>query len=169
MGDQDIHWHALYTASRAEKKVRDRLMEQGIECFLPVQTVVRQWTYRKSRVVVPVVAGMVFVRVMRQEQVKVLQTKGAVAFLRLRGGVGPAVIPDRQMEAFRFLLDFSEEAVEMINEEVEVGDLVQVVKGPLKGMEGELVKFKGETKVVVRIDMLGCASVNIPASFVERV
>ena len=169
MGLEGVRWHALYTASRAEKKVRDRLMEQGIECFLPVQTVVRQWTYRKSRVVVPVVAGMVFVRVTRQEQVKVLQTKGAVAFLRLRGGAGPAVIPDRQMEAFRFLLDFSEEAVEMINEEVEVGDLVQVVKGPLKGMEGELVKFKGETKVVVRIDMLGCASVNIPASFVERV
>lgn len=168
MLDELKHWHALFTASRAEKKVRDRLMEQGIECFLPVQTVVRQWTYRKSRVVVPVIAGMVFVRVMRQERVKVLQTKGAVAFLRLRGGVGPAVIPDRQMETFRFLLDFSEEAVEMINEEVGVGDLVQVVKGPLKGMEGELVKFKGETKVVVRIDMLGCASVNIPASFVQR-
>ena len=168
MSESVKFWHAVFTASRAEKKVRDRLGEQGIECFLPVQTVVRQWTYRKARVVVPVIAGMVFVRATRQEQVKVLQTKGVVAFLRLRGGVGPAVIPDRQMEAFRFLLDFSEEAVEMINEEVEVGDLVQVVKGPLKGMEGELVKFKGETKVVVRIDMLGCASVNIPASFVQR-
>ena len=164
----EAHWHAVFTASRAEKKVRVRLEEEGVECFLPVQTVVRQWTYRKSRVVVPVIAGMVFVRVTKGEQVKVLQTKGVVAFLKLRGESGPAVIPDKQMEGFRFLLDFSEEAVEMVNEDVAVGDLVQVVKGPLKGLEGELVKFKGVTKVAVRIDLLGCAMVDIPVSFVER-
>ena len=115
---ETVHWHAVFTASRAEKKVRDRLEELGVECFLPVQTVLRQWTYRKSRVVVPVIAGLVFVRVGRQEQVKVLQTKGVVAFLRLKGEAGAAVIPDKQMEDFRFLLDFSEEAVEMTNENI---------------------------------------------------
>ena len=41
--DQEKHWHAVFTASRAEKKVRDRLEELGVECFLPVQTVLRQW------------------------------------------------------------------------------------------------------------------------------
>ena len=48
---ETVHWHAVFTASRAEKKVRDRLEELGVECFLPVQTVLRQWTYRKSRTV----------------------------------------------------------------------------------------------------------------------
>ena len=169
---ETVHWHAVFTASRAEKKVRDRLEERGGEGFLPVQTVLRQWTYRKSRVVVPVIAGLVFVRVGRQEQVKVqvkvLQTKGVVAFLRLKGEAGAAVIPDKQMEDFRFLLDFSEEAVEMTNENIKAGDLVRVVKGSLRGMEGELIRHKGMTKVLVRIDMLGCAMVNIPASFVEK-
>ncbi len=165
---ETLCWHAAFTASRAEKKVRDRLVEQGVECFLPVQTVVRQWTYRKARVVVPVIAGLVFVRVSRQEQVKVLQTKGVVAFLRLKGESGAAVIPDKQMENFRFLLDFSEEAVEMTNENIKAGDLITVVKGPLRGMEGELIRRKGVTKVLVRIEMLGCAMVNIPASFVEK-
>ncbi len=130
---ETVHWHAVFTASRAEKKVRDRLEELGVECFLPVQTVLRQWTYRKSRVVVPVIAGLV-----------------------------------KQMEDFRFLLDFSEEAVEMTNENIKAGDLVRVVKGSLRGMEGELIRHKGVTKVLVRIDMLGCAMVNIPASFVEK-
>jgi len=164
-----VYWHAVFTASRAEKKVRERLDEQGLECFLPVQTVVRQWTYRKSRVVVPVIAGMIFVRVSRQDRVKVLQTKGVVAFLKLKGEAGAAVIPDQQMENFRFLLDFSEEAVEMVNENIAVGDFIQVVKGPLKGLEGELIKFRGTTKVAVRLDLLGCALVDIPASFVESI
>ena len=66
------------------------------------------------------------------------------------------------------LLDFSEEAVEMTNENIKAGDLVRVVKGSLRGMEGELIRHKGVTKVLVRIDMLGCAMVNIPASFVEK-
>ena len=136
---ETVHWHAVFTASRAEKKVRDRLEELGV-----------------------------FVRVGRQEQVKVLQTKGVVAFLRLKGEAGAAVIPDKQMEDFRFLLDFSEEAVEMTNENIKAGDLVRVVKGSLRGMEGELIRHKGMTKVLVRIDMLGCAMVNIPASFVEK-
>ena len=162
-------------ASRAEKKVRERFEEEGVECFLPVQTVVRQWTHRKARVVVPVIAGMIFVRVEKREQITVLETRGVVSFLRLRGEKEPAVIPDKQMADFRFqmadfrfLLDFSEEAVEMVNEEIAVGDMIQVVKGPLKGLEGELVKFRGTTKVAVRIDMLGCALVDIPASFVEK-
>ena len=41
---ENKHWHAVYTASRAEKKVRERLVEVGVECFLPVQTEVRQWS-----------------------------------------------------------------------------------------------------------------------------
>ena len=72
------------------------------------------------------------------------------------------------MKEFRFLVDFSEDAIEMVNENIGVGDLIQVVKGPLKGLEGELVNFLGETKVAVRIEWLGCALVDIPASFVER-
>lgn len=166
---EQLSWHAVFTASRSEKKVKERLEKAGIECFLPVQTVCRQWTYRKARVVVPVIAGMIFVRVSRQEQVAVLQTKGVVSFLRLKGGKGPAVIRDKQMDEFRFLLDFSEETVEVINETVEVGDVVQVVKGPLKGLEGELLQFHGEFKIIVRLDMLGCAMVDIPASFVEKI
>lgn len=166
--DKQVCWYAVFTASRAEKRVRERLAEEGVECFLPLQTVMRQWTYRKAKVEVPVIAGMIFVRVGKQDQLRVLQTKGVVSFLRLKGGQGPAVIPDRQMEAFRFLLDFSDEAVEMVNEDVAVGDLVRVVKGPLKGLEGELVKFQGKTKVAVRMEMLGCALVDIPSTFVEK-
>ena len=56
----------------------------------------------------------------------------------------------------------------MTNENIKAGDLVRVVKGSLRGMEGELIRHKGVTKVLVRIDMLGCAMVNIPASFVEK-
>lgn len=128
MKNDTPHWHAIYTASRSEKKVRDRLNEQGIENFLPIQTVVRQWKYRKQKVDVPVISGMLFVRVTRQEQIRVLETRGVVCYLRLRCESQPAVIPDKQIEDFRFLIDYSDSAVEMINDTLEIGDKIRVIK-----------------------------------------
>lgn len=49
------------------------------------------------------------------------------------------------------------------------GEQVRVIKGPLTGLEGELVTINGKSKVAVRLDMLGCAHVDMPVGFVERV
>ena len=80
-----------------------------------------------------------------------------------------AVIPDLQMERFKFMLDYSEEAVEMCSTPLAPGEMVRVIKGPLAGMEGELVNVDGRSKVVVRLEMLGYAGVDMPVGFVEAV
>lgn len=160
-------WHAVYTASRCEKKVRERFDMQEIVCFLPIQTVVRQWKYRKKRVEVPVISGIIFVYVAPEERLNVLKTQGVVSFLKLRGEQQPAVIPEKQMEQFRFLIENAEELVELTNDNLTVGDLVSVVKGSLCGLEGELISFHGSNKIVVRLDVMGCAMVDIPTTYVE--
>lgn len=58
--------------------------------------------------------------------------------------------------------------VEMCTEPLAPGELIRVVKGPLKGLEGELVEVDGKAKVVVRLDLLGCAGVDMPVGFVEK-
>lgn len=163
------HWYVVYTASRAEKKVRERLEDAGIECYLPIQTVIRQWSYRKKKVEVPVLTGYIFVRISIEEKNNVLAIQGVVTFLKNRGSNNPATVPDKQLNDFRFLVDFSEEAIEMTNDNVVVGDTVHIIKGPLRGMIGELVQFNGKHKVCVRIEGLGCALTSIPVSFVETV
>lgn len=162
-----VHWHAVYTASRCEKRVRERLMLQGIDCFLPVQMILRQWKYRKKRVETPVIPGIIFVRIASNEQLTVLKTQGVVSFLRLRNEQQPAVIPDKQMEQFRFLIENSDDIVELTNEDLAIGDLVTVIKGALCGLEGELISFQGCNKIVVRLETMGCAMVNIPSTYVE--
>lgn len=68
----------------------------------------------------------------------------------------------------QILLDYSDEAVEMCAAPLAPGELIRVVKGPLKGLEGELVEVDGKAKVVVRLDLLGCAGVDMPVGFVEK-
>ena len=89
-------------------------------------------------------------------------------YMVLHGEHTPAVIPDEQMERFKFMLDYSDEAVEMCTAPLAPGELIRVVKGPLKGLEGELVEVDGKAKVVVRLDLLGCAGVDMPVGFVEK-
>jgi len=166
MQSDDRHWYALYTAPRAEKKVRDRFTEAGIEHYLPLQTVKRKWSDRIKEIIIPVVHGYIFVRIHEAESRNVLSIYGAIAFIREFGK--PVAIPDNQIERLRFMCDFSDEPVEFILEDLTKGETVTITKGPLQGLVGELVQIKGKHKVVVRLEKFGYARTTIPLSFVEK-
>lgn len=162
-------WLALYTRMHHEKKVRDRLTDRGIECFLPIQTVVRQWSDRKKKVDKVLISMMIFVHVDAREQSQVLQVPSVMRYMVLRGEHGPAVIPKRQMEYFRFMVDQSDVDVSFSAECLQPGQKVRVIKGPLMGLVGELVTVGGKSSVAIRVEMLGCALVEVTLSMVEGI
>ena len=161
-------WLVAYVQSCLEKKTAQRLAAMGIECYLPVQSEIRQWSDRRRRVVCLVIPMMIFVHVTPQERPLPLSLQAVSRYMVLRGERAPAVIPDEQMDRFRFMLDYSPEAVEMCSAPLAPGDAVKVIKGPLAGLEGELITVNGKSKVAVRLDMLGCAHVDVPIGFVEK-
>lgn len=162
-------WLAAYVRLYHEKKTRDRLTAMGIESFLPVQEEIHQWSDRRKKIERVVIPMMIFVHVDPSERAEVLTLSSVSRYMVLRGESTPAVIPDEQMERFRFMLDYSEEAIEVCSSSLAPGEQVRVIKGPLTGLEGELVTINGKSKVAVRLDMLGCAHVDMPVGFVERV
>jgi len=128
-----------------------------------------QWSDRRKvvdRVLLPM---MIFVHVDLQEQKEVLTLSAISRYMVLRGESTPAVIPDQQMLRFKFMLDYSDETISMSTSPLAPGEKVRVIKGPLAGLEGELVNVNGKSKVAVRLTMLGCACVDIPAGCVEPV
>lgn len=162
-------WLAAYVRMHHEKKVRDRLREMGITTFLPVQTELRQWSDRKKKVERVLIPMMIFVQVDRTEQLQVLQLPAVIRYMVLRGDHTPAVIPETQMESFRFMVDFSETPVNFNECDLQPGEQVRVIRGPLTGLTGELVTVDGKSSIVIRIDRLGCAAVAMNHSMVERV
>ena len=150
-----------------EKKTSERLTKMGIENFLPQE--VHQWSDRRKvvdRVLLPM---MIFVHVDLQEQKEVLTLSSISRYMVLRGESTPAVIPDQQMLRFKFMLDYSDETISMSTSPLAPGEKIRVIKGPLAGLEGELVNVNGKSKVAVRLTMLGCACVDIPVGCVEPV
>lgn len=161
-------WLAVYVRLYHEKKTSARLNTMGIENFLPIQEEIHQWSDRRkkiSRVLIPMI---VFVHVDALERKKVLELYSVNRYMVNRGESVPLVIPDEQMERFRFMLDYSDSAISLNDPSLIPGEKVRVIKGPLSGLKGELVTVDEKTKVAVRIAALGFACVEMPIGYIER-
>ena len=106
-------WLVAYVRLHHEKKTAERLTAMNIENFLPVQEEIRQWTYRKKKIERVVIPMMIFVHVDAAERSQVLTLSAISRYMVLHGEHTPAVIPDEQMERFKFMLDYSDEAVDV--------------------------------------------------------
>lgn len=163
------HWYAAYTKLFHERKTAENLQKMGIRSFVPVREEIHQWSQRKKKVMKVLIPQMIFVYGTLKERLEALTLPAISHYLVLRGEHSPAVIPDDQMDRFMFLVDYSDEAIEMFTSPLEPGQIVKVIKGPLSGLEGELIEIEGKSKVVVRLDLLGCAGVDMPAGYVEAI
>ena len=160
-------WYVALVRMHHEKKVAERLSKMGIDSFVPVQQQIHQWSDRRKMVDTVLLPMMVFVHVNPKERMEVLSFSTVSRYMVMRGESTPAVIPDEQMARFRFMLDYSEEAVCMNDTPLARGEKVRVIKGPLSGLVGELVTVGGKSKIAVRLNMLGCACVDMQIGYVE--
>ena len=167
--DEKKCWLVVCVQSNREKKTYERLSALGFESFLPLQEETRRWSDRSKKVQRVVIPMVVFARIAPSERISVLRLPSVSRFMVLRGESAPAIIPDAQMERFRFMLDYSEEAICMSYSPLARGKKVRVIKGPLTGLVGELVALDGKNKIAVRLDMLGCACVDMPVGYVEQI
>jgi len=141
-------WYAVYTNSRAEKRVSDRINEMGVETFLPLQKTLRQWSDRKKLVEKPLISSYVFVKAIPKEFFPIRTVDGVVKFIMIQGK--PVAIPEQQITNLRILCG-SDASVEVSSDVYAEGDKVEVILGSLTGLQGELIRVGRKHKVVIRI------------------
>ncbi len=156
----DLRWYAISTRSRHEKMVRDRLAGIGVEPFLPLARTLSQWSDRKVWTLSPLFSGYCFARFSLMNSHAVLQTPGIV---RIVGSVMPEAISDEELAALKQLSgsDRSLEPEAYFTE----GSLVEVVRGPLAGLRGQLLRKAGHDCLVIRVHLIQqAATVHIDMS-----
>lgn len=146
-------WLVFYTQSRQEKKVRDLLLRNGHEVFLPMQKVLRQWSDRKKMVEVPLFNSYIFVFESEDKIVNVLQTPG-IAW-NIRHNDKPAVLHPKEMATIqRFLTSgLLVEVAPLAG--AEVGDVVEIMGGPLKGFQGRIQRSQEGDKFTLLLESIG--------------
>jgi transcriptional antiterminator NusG len=161
-------WYALYTRSRFEKRMLSELTDRNIEVFLPMREVLSRWKDRKKRIWIPLFPGYIFVNHVDtpENRYKILNVPGAVRFVSIQGHAEP--IPEEQIQSVRRFLE-SNIAIDPYPY-MKLGSRVEIFAGPLKGIQGILVKKRGRFRFVLQVDLIRQAvSVEIDASDVRPV
>jgi len=141
-------WLAIYTKSRHEKKADEQLRKKGIESYLPLVKRRQQWKDRKKWVWMPLFRSYLFVRVHLNETLYVLQTYGVHHIVRFNNQY--AVIPEEQIDSIRRVLEGG--YIPDSHDYFEIGQEVEIIAGPLRGIRGVLSRKGRGSKFVLRID-----------------
>lgn len=159
-----VRWFALYTRSRHEKIVERELKKKGIETFLPLRKVVRQWSDRKKTIEEPLFKGYLFVRAPFTERFTILNTVGVVQYVRQ--GSEPAEVPEKDLQTIRLFL---EENIEIDPfPYLKTGERVYVRSGPFRGAEGFVVRKDSHCRLIISLDsLMQSVSVQIDQACVE--
>ena len=163
--DTSICWYALRTRSRHEKVVRDRLVGSGFEPFLPLAKAERQWSDRRTMKELPLFAGYCFARFALQMKYSVLQIPGIVGIV---GATRPEPIPGEELEAIKTIV--ASERAYGAHPNLTEGAWVEVVKGPLAGCRGQLIRQSSGHCIVIRVRLIQqAAAVHVDVSEVVPV
>ena len=162
-----MNWYAIYTTPRAEKKVHAELVSKGIEVYLPLQRTLKQWSDRKKWVEEPLFRSYIFVQIPGTRYFDVLNTAGVVRYITFEGKAVP--VPQKQIDAIAFFLETESPLPENPSEFLP-GKKIEVIKGPLQGLRGELIEVAGKHKVRIEISAIGqSVVVTIPMGQLEVV
>lgn len=157
-------WYAVYTKPRSEKKVAEVLTHKRIECYCPINKVIRQWSDRKKIVHEPLFTSYVFVKVAETEFCTLKQTHGIINLVYWLGK--PAVIRDVEIEIIkRFLNEHIN--IKLEKTAINVNDKVRILGGPLMEMEGQVLSIKSKTLKVALPSLGYMMYAEIDASNVE--
>ena len=150
------HWHALYVRSRSEKKVLSQLEDMGLEAYLPLITVVKQWSDRRKKVEEPLFKSYVFVNSSDKQYISILNVYGVVKFVCFEKEA--VVVPENQILAIKkFVRDYEhgEEYKMQNDEDLKVGQKVRIINGPMKDLVGTLETICNKRHLIVYINVVG--------------
>lgn len=159
-------WYPVYTHPRAEKKACMALAGKGIEAYLPLHKQLKQWSDRKKWVEEPFIKSYLFVYIKDHEQTEVLMTKGISRFIYFSGKI--ASMPDRQINELKLLMASPFE-LEITEEDLQPGEKIVIKAGPLKGLSGEIISYRSQKQLALRLENLGYSIiVHVSASLIDR-
>tara|TARA_Y100001954_G_scaffold147330_1_gene156768 strand:- start:323 stop:781 length:459 start_codon:yes stop_codon:yes gene_type:complete len=97
-----MNWFVVYTKSRFEKKVEQRLLAYGIEAYCPTRKEIRLWSDRRKKVDVPLLPSMVLVKMNEKDVNDVFNISGVLRYMFWLGK--RAIVRQKEVDSLKNLL-----------------------------------------------------------------
>jgi len=143
-------WYALSVKHQHERRAEIALGSKGFEALAPTYRARRQWSDRSKNLDLPLFSGYVFCRFDFAERISVLDTPGVARIVAF--GNGPAPVADQEIAAIKVAM--ASGLVVRPWPHLKPGDRVRIEDGPLRGVEGILLKEKESLRLVLGVELL---------------
>jgi len=143
-------WYALSVKHQHERRAESALGWKGFETLAPTYRARRRWSDRSKNLDLPMFAGYVFCRFDFAERIPVLDTPGIARIVGF--GNGPAPVADEEIAAIKTVV--ASRLPVRPWPHLKPGDRVRIEDGPLRGVEGTLLKEKDSLRLVLGVELL---------------
>lgn len=149
---QEKKWLVFYTKSRGEKAAHKLLIKNGFDSYLPLNKVLRQWSDRKKKIEVPLFNSYIFVREIEANIVEILKTPGISWNIRHNGV--PAILREKELATIKRFLESGLTIDVSSAQDLEKGDKVKIMDGPMKGAIGFLSGEYNDQKFTIELESI---------------
>jgi len=178
VGVPETKWFIAILNSRSEKSAAIKLAKLGVENYLPTLMERHVWKNgKKANVEKVMIPAKIFIHCTERQRKELVNLPFIFRFMtnisgapNAYGNKPLAVVPGIEIERLKFMLGISDAKVTFTERFVK-GEKVEVVRGPFKGLVGEIIHdAEGTTsRLYLNIDFLGSASVEIAPNDVEPI
>jgi transcription antitermination factor NusG len=148
--EEQMDWLALSVKQRYEKTVAEALGVLGIGMLLPLCRSTRNWSDRTKQLDVPLFPGYVFAQIATDSRIPVLRIPGVNGIVGFGGKA--AVVDAAEIATIQAALASKFPLRPWPH--LKAGDRIRVEHGPLKGIEGLLLREKDHVRLVIGIELL---------------
>jgi transcription antitermination factor NusG len=144
------NWFAVTVKHQHERSVEGALAANGVDTFLPMYRSRRRWSDRSKDLDAALFPGYIFGRFAPGDRARVLRTPGVSSIVGFGGW--PAPVTSREIDEIRAALASKLPIGPWPYPKP--GDRVRIEAGPLRGIEGTLLRDKAGLRLVLSVELL---------------
>ena len=149
-GTDDPRWFALQVRTRWESSTAVLLSGKGYQTLLPTYQTKKLWNGRLKQLSAPLFPGYVFCQFDVLNRLPILVTPGVISVVGC--GRVPVPVDDAEIAAIQTVVSSGLRAEPWPY--LEIGQKIRIESEALRGLEGVLIKFKGNHRIVVSVSLL---------------
>lgn len=161
-----MNWYVLYTKSRYEKAVAEKLALSGIEVYCPLLKRKKLWSDRWKWVEEPLFRSYCFVHIDEKEKEKVFTVPGVVRYVNHCGR--PAIVRNKEMDLLKnWLMQYDHDDIEAGS--FNIKDRIVIRSGALMDKQAEVIESRGNYAVLFLEDLGMQVKVDLRKNIVEKI
>ena len=149
-GADNLRWFALQVRTRWEHSTAVLLSGKGYQTLLPTYQTKKRWNGRVKQMSAPLFPGYVFCQFDALKRLPILVTPGVISVVG-RGRV-PFPVNEAEIAAIQTIVASGFQAEPWPY--LQVGQKIRIEGDSLNGLEGILIQFKGNNRIIVSVSLL---------------